>query len=75
MKKFAKDYFPDAKSDLFACFIERSCTFCKDAGHYGAMITMQSWMFLASFEKMRSACFANRHLVAHGQLGSTCAFA
>ena len=22
VKKFAKDHFPDAKSDLFACFIE-----------------------------------------------------
>ena len=24
VKKFAKDHFPDAKSDLFACFIERA---------------------------------------------------
>ena len=52
LKKFAKDRFPDAKSDLFACFIERGFTLAKDTGH-NAMVTMQSWMFLSSFEKMR----------------------
>jgi type II restriction/modification system DNA methylase subunit YeeA len=52
LKIFAKDYFPDAKSDLFAMFIERGYTLAKDAG-YNAMVTMQSWMFLSSFEKMR----------------------
>ena len=52
VKKFAKDHFPDAKSDLFACFIKRGFTLAKDAGH-NAMVTMQSWMFLSSFEKMR----------------------
>ena len=50
IKKFAKDHFPDAKSDLFACFIKRGFTLAKDAGH-NAMVTMQSWMFLSSFEK------------------------
>ena len=52
VKKFAKDHFPDAKSDLFACFIKRGFTLAKDVGH-NAMVTMQSWMFLSSFEKMR----------------------
>jgi len=51
-KKFATNYFPDAKSDLFACFIERGYTFAKSVG-FNAMVTMQSWMFLSSFEGMR----------------------
>ena len=49
---FAKKEYPRAKSDLFAMFIERwhkSLT----AGGYNAMVTMQSWMFLSSFEEMR----------------------
>ena len=50
VKKFAKDHFPDAKSDLFACFIERGYTLAKAVGH-NAMVTMQSWMFLSSFRK------------------------
>mgnify|MGYP001345598960 CR=1 FL=1 len=52
LKGFIKDLFPDAKSDLFSCFIERGYTLAMDAG-YNAMVTMQAWMFLSSFEKMR----------------------
>ena len=52
LKKFAKDYFPNAKSDLFAVFIERGFDWLKDAG-FNSMVTMQSWMFLSSYEKMR----------------------
>ncbi|MEA2083543.1 MAG: BREX-1 system adenine-specific DNA-methyltransferase PglX [Thermodesulfobacteriota bacterium] len=52
VKKFTKDCFPNAKSDLFACFIERGFTLAKDAGH-NAMVTMESWMFLSSYEKFR----------------------
>ena len=59
VKQFAKDHFPDAKSDLFACFIERGYTLAKDAGHT-AMVTMQSWMFLSSFQKMRERILRER---------------
>ena len=52
LKKFAKDNFPDAKSDLFACFIERGFTLAQPAG-INAMITMQSWMFLSGYQEMR----------------------
>ena len=66
VKKFAKDYFPDAKSDLFACFIERGFTLAKDAGH-NAMVTMESWMFLSSYEKFRITVLQQHTLrnVAH----------
>ena len=50
LKKFAKDFYKDAKADLFACFIERGFTLAKPEGH-NAMVTMQSWMFLSSFEE------------------------
>ncbi len=52
VKEFTKVYFPDAKADLFACFIERGCTLATEQG-CNAMVTMQSWMFLSSFQKMR----------------------
>jgi hypothetical protein len=50
---FAKDIFPNSKSDLFAMFIERCLGLTADYGAT-AMITMQSWMFLSSFEALRS---------------------
>lgn len=47
-----KDY-PDSKSDLFAVFIER-CGRMADQNRYQAMITQHAWMFLSSYEKLRS---------------------
>ena len=70
VKKFAKDHFPDAKSDLFACFIKRGFTLAKDAGH-NAMVTMQSWMFLSSFEKDARADAAGENHQNDGSPGST----
>ncbi|MDY9644733.1 BREX-1 system adenine-specific DNA-methyltransferase PglX [Escherichia coli] len=53
LKEFAKKQFPDSKSDLFAMFIERGFSWLKDAA-YNSMVTMQSWMFLSSYENMRA---------------------
>ena len=69
VKKFAKDHFPDAKSDLFACFIERGYTLAKNAGH-NAMVTMQSWMFLSSFEKMRERMLRKKTIWTMAHLGA-----
>lgn len=52
LSAFAKDNYPDSKSDFFAMFIERGFDLILDGG-YNAMVTMQSWMFLSSYEKMR----------------------
>ena len=52
LSQYVKDHFPDTKADLFACFIERGNQMAVRHG-YNCMVTMQSWMFLSSFEKMR----------------------
>lgn len=53
LKKFAEDNYPDSKSDLFAMFIERGFDMLVPKG-FNAMITMESWMFLSSYETMRT---------------------
>lgn len=50
VQEYIKKYYPDSKSDFFAVFIERCGKMAKT---YQAMITMHSWMFLSSFEKLR----------------------
>ena len=50
---FVKKNYPDSKSDLFAVFIEKCGLMAKRNG-YQAMITQHSWMFLSSFEKLRT---------------------
>ena len=52
LSKYVKDNYPDSKSDLFAVFIEKWNMMTTSYG-YNSMVTMQSWMFLSSFEKTR----------------------
>ena len=49
---WAKKNYPDSKSDLFAMFMERGFELVPKHG-YSAMVTMQSWMFLSSYESLR----------------------
>lgn len=49
---WAKNNYPDSKSDLFAAFIERGFDFIQNRG-FNAMVTMESWMFLSSYENLR----------------------
>ena len=53
MSDFVKKNYPDSKSDLFAVFIEKCGQMVKEHG-YQAMITQHAWMFLSSFEKLRT---------------------
>jgi type II restriction/modification system DNA methylase subunit YeeA len=69
VKNFVKNSFSTAKNDLFACFIERGYTLAKDYG-YNAMITMQSWMFLSSFEKMRERMLREKSILTMAHLGA-----
>jgi len=68
VKKFAKQNFPNAKSDLFACFMERSYSLAKTAG-YTSMVTMQSWMFLSSFQEMRETLLREKTIRTMSHIG------
>lgn len=61
LSKYVKDKYPDSKGDLFAVFIEK---WNKMLGAYGynSMVTMQSWMFLSSFEKMRTNILSTKNI-------------
>lgn len=68
MSKWVKKNYSDVKSDLCTCFIERGFSLAKDRG-YAAMVTMQSWMFLGSFEKIRAKVIDNKTIVSMAHLG------
>jgi hypothetical protein len=48
-------------------FIERGFAWCKDSG-FNSMVTMQSWMFLSSYEAMREK-FEDRSIITLVQIG------
>lgn len=52
LSDYAKENYPDSKSDLFAVFIEKCLQMAKQNA-YTAMITQHAFMFLSSYEKLR----------------------
>ena len=69
MSKWIKKNYPDVKSDLCTCFIERAFGLVKPCG-YPTLITMQSWMFLGSFEKMRTKLIAEHSIASMAHIGA-----
>lgn len=68
LKKWTEKAYPDSRTDLFALFMERSLAACAKNG-YMAMINMQSWMFLSSFEKLRTAILSKSTILSMAHLG------
>ena len=62
LSDFVKKNYPDSKSDLFSCCIEKGIGMIKTNG-YNCMVTMQSWMFLSSFEKMRKKIVSSHTII------------
>ena len=49
--------YKDSKSDLFSAFLERALELVRAKG-YPSLVTMEAWMFLSSFEKLRGKILA-----------------
>ncbi|MEC4175562.1 BREX-1 system adenine-specific DNA-methyltransferase PglX [Adlercreutzia sp. R7] len=69
LANWTKKHYPDSKRDLCTCFIERGFTLAKPCG-YSAMVTMQSWMFLGSFEALREKILKERSIASMAHLGT-----
>ena len=60
--------YPIAKQDLFATFMQMMIERTQDKGRC-AFITMESWMFLSSFEKLRHYIIDNFYISSLGHFG------
>ena len=69
LKAYTEKNYKDSKSDLFAVFIERCNEFTKK-NCYTSMITMQSWMFLSSFETLRKNIIEKTEIKSLNHLGT-----
>lgn len=67
VKEYAVRYYPNSKTDMFAMFMETCLT--KKNG-FTAMINMHSWMFLASYEKLRYSLLNSKSFVSMLHLGA-----
>lgn len=69
LKEFAKKQFLDSKSDLFAMFMQHAFSLLKENG-FNAQVNMQSWMFLSSYEALRSWLLDNKTFITMAHLGA-----
>lgn len=54
MSKWVKKNYPDVKSDLCTCFIERNLSLAK-VGGFASLVTSDTCMYLSSFVAMRTS--------------------
>ena len=67
VKAFAKDYFPDSKSDIFTMFTEKILSMTEKSGYVG-LVMPYVWMFLSSYEAFRNKMINNATLTSLIQL-------
>ena len=66
LKEFVNSVYPHCKADVYAAFLQRGFDFGRGAG-WNAMVTMQSWMFLSSYQGIRESILREHtiHTMAH----------
>ena len=67
--KWSKENYKNSKTDLYSMFIERALKLVLRNG-YSALITMQGWMYLSSFEKMRQDLLSYNDLISVAHIGT-----
>lgn len=67
IKEIARHSFPEAKTDLFSCFISRSIKLLTKRGSAG-VVAPYVWMFLSSYEQFRKTILKSTTLTTLVQL-------
>ena len=68
LKSYIQTYYPNSKADTMATFMERCLDYAPANGKV-AMINMQSWMFLSSYENLRIDLLENYNIDSLLHLG------
>ena len=68
VKNYIEQYYINSKSDMFAVFIEKCHKLTNNIG-FTSMITMHSWMFLSSYERLRNNLLDNYTFISILHLG------
>lgn len=68
LSDWAKKNYPSGKTDLYSMFMER-CLELAEQNCYMAMINMQSWMFLSSFDDLRRKLLGHATLMTMAHIG------
>lgn len=69
LKAYVQKHYADAKADLCCVFIKAGLLLAHPT-KYVAMVTMQAWMFLSSFERFREDLLSDATLESMAHLGA-----
>lgn len=67
LKDYINQHFAAYKGDLFSVFMFRNFAFCKENGYSGFM-TPNVWMFIKSYEELRSFIIRNKSIATLVQM-------
>ena len=67
LKEFVKKNYKDYSGDLFSVFIYRNFAFCTENG-YSAFMTPFVWMFIKTYEELRSFIIQNKSIITLVQM-------
>ena len=59
LRQYIETHYDEVKADLYSTFLIRGFKWVKPIG-FNTMVTMQTWMFLPSFKKMREFIIQNK---------------
>lgn len=74
MSRWVKRNYPDVKSDLCTCFIERNLSLAK-VGGFASLVTSDTCMYLSSFIAMRTSLVENNTILTFADTRGTNAHA
>lgn len=69
LSEYAKKYYPTSRMDSYAMFIEQGIGLVREKGLV-AMVTMQNWMFLSRYEKLRKRLLNELTFLSVAHLGT-----
>ena len=67
LKEFVKKNYKDYSGDLFSVFMYRNFAFCTENG-YSAFMTPFVWMFIKTYEELRSFIIQNKSIITLVQM-------
>ena len=67
LSQYVKDWYEDYKGDLFSVFMFRNFDFCEKGGYSGLM-TPNVWMFIKTYEKLRTYILTQKHITTLVQM-------
>lgn len=68
LSEYVKKNYKTTKTDFFAVFMEKNYRYTKKNG-YTSMITQPSWLFLSSFEDLRTQILDNQNITSLLHMG------